>query len=228
MKYLFESWKGIGINYLVEDDLISFYTFFTVIFAECAYLWAFQSKTIAATFTAILLMYIVAVLVFAWLKGCFEGSKREPYIAKLYVISLLAIFLIGCLINTCISLVLTAIAFGVTFLWINIRTFQDTQLMGYHGIVGAISKLFNNTVFWVISQIIVIGLPFTVFAWMLALIPGLPLALKIIIPVVYFLVAPFIALLEDEMVAENIFEIAYDIWYDEEYEKMMKQHHIRD
>ena len=227
MKKFFENWKSVAINYLIEDDLISFYTFFTVIFAECAYLWAFQSKFIAVGLTIVLLGYIANVVVFAWFKGCHEGSKAELAIARLYIVGFAIIFIIGCFINFWLNLVLTAIAFGVTFLWINIRTFQDTQLMGYRGIVGVISKLFNNGVFWLISQIIVIGLPFAVFSWMLVLIPGLPLALKIIIPIVYFVIAPFIAFLEDEMVAENIFEIAYDIWYDEEYDRMMKQYNIK-
>lgn len=227
MKKFFENWKGITVNYLIEDDLISFYTFFTVIFAECAYLWAFQTTGVAIGFTFVLLAYIANVLVFAWLKGCFEGSNQELTIARLYIVGFVVIFIIGSVINFWLNLLLTAIAFGITFLWINIRTFQDTQLMGYSGIVGAISKLFNNTVFWVISQIIVLGAPFAIFAWMLALIQEIPIALKIIIPLAYFVIAPFMSVLEDEMVAQNIFEIAYDIWYDEEYDKMMKQHNIK-
>jgi len=224
MKKFLKNWKGIAINYLISDDLISFYTFFTVIFAECAYLWAFQPSSVAIRLTIVLLAYIANVIVFAWLKGWYEGNREEPIIARLYVVNFIFIFVIGCFINFWINLVLTAIAFGVTFLWINIRTFQDTQLMGWRGIVGAISKLFNNVVFWLISQIVVLGLPFAAFTWMLALIPGLPLWIKIVIPIIYFVIAPFIALLEDEMVAQNIFEIAYDIWYDNKFESEMKKY----
>jgi len=214
MKRFFENWKEIAVDYLIADDLISFYTFFTVIFASCAYLWAFQPSSVAIGLTIVLLAYIVNVIVFAWLKGWYEGNREEPIIARLYVANFLIIFLIGCFINFWLNLILTLIAFCVTLLWINIRTFQDTQFMGYSGIVGAIGKLFNNGLFWVISQIIVLGLPFAIFTWMLALIPGLSLWIKFVIPIIYLLIAPFIALLEDEMVAQNIFEIAYEIWYD--------------
>lgn len=227
MKRFFKNWKGIAVNYLIADDMISFYTFFTVIFAACAYLWAFQPSSVAIRLTIVLLAYIANVIVFAWLKGWYEGNREEPIIARLYVATFVFIFIIGCFISFWLNLVLTAIAFYITFLWINIRTFQDTQFVGYRGIVGAISKLFNNVVFWLISQIVVLGLPFAAFTWMLALIPGLPLWIKIVIPIIYFVIAPFIALLEDEMVAENIFEIAYDIWYDEEYDRMMKQYNIK-
>lgn len=224
MKKFFENWKEIAVNYLIEDDLISFYTFFTVIFAQCAYLWAFQSKSVAIGLTIVYLAYIANILVFAWLKGCYEGERKEPIIAKLYVVVFALIFIIGCFINFWLNLVLTAVAFGVTFLWINLRTFQDTQLMGISGVVGAISKLFNNKVFWVISQILVLGLPFATFTWMLALISGLALWIKVAIPIIYFVIAPFIALLEDEIVAENIFEIAYDIWYDDKFESEMRKY----
>lgn len=228
MKRLFESWKDIAIGYLISDDLISFYTFFTVIFAECAYLWAFQTTGVAIGLTIVLLAYIVNVLVFAWLKGDYEGTKQELTIARLYVISFCVIFIIGCFISFWLNIMLTAIPFVITFWWIVIRDYQDTNYVGFGGIVGVIGKLFNNKVFWIISQIIVIGLPYVAFTRMLVLIPYIPLVLKIVISIVYLICAPFIALLEDEILAQNIFEIAYDIYYDEEYEKYMKELHSKD
>lgn len=222
MKKIFESWLGVTFNYLISDDLISFYAFFTTIFAECAYLWAFQPKQIACVFTVLLLLNIVNVLVFAGLKGWYEGCKQEVAVARWYVVCFVIIFIIGCFINFWLNLILVAIAFCVTFLWINIRGYQDTCYVGFDGIVGALGNLFNNKVFWTISQIIVLGAPYVVFTWMLALIPGFPIFLKVIIPILYFIFAPFIALIEDEMVAQNIFEIAYDIWYDEKNENIRK------
>lgn len=222
MKKFFENWKGIAINYLIEDDLISFYTFFTVIFAECAYLWAFQPKFVSIGLTIVLLACIANVLVFAWLKGLYEGSKAELTVARLYIAGFAIIFIIGCFISFWLNIILISIPFVITFWWVVIRDFQDTNYVGFRGIVGVIGKLFNNKVFWVISQIIVLGVPFFAFTWMLLLIPGFPIALKVIIPILYFIVAPFIALLEDEILAQNIFEIALDILYDEKYEKLMK------
>ena len=38
----------------LTDDRISFYTFFTVILAECAYLWGFHEDTDAIPITVVL------------------------------------------------------------------------------------------------------------------------------------------------------------------------------
>ena len=223
MKKLFENWKSIAYNYMVCDDLISFYTFFTIIFAECAYLWAFETKFVAINLTIVFIAYIANILVFAWLKGWYEGEKGELIVARLYIVGFVTIFIVGCFISFWCNLLLTTIAFGVTYLWVKIRNFQDTQYMEFRGVVGAVSKLFNNAVFWVISQIIVIGVPFVAFVCMLTLVSELSITLKILIPIVYFIAAPFISLLEDEMVAQNIFEIAYDIFYNDKFESKMRE-----
>jgi len=227
MKKFLKNWKGVFVDYFVEEELISFYAFFTIIFAECAYLWAFESKAVSIGLTIVLLAYIVNVLVFAWLKGCFECSVKEITISRLYIAGFIILFIIGCFINFWLNLVLIAIAFGITLLWVGIRCLQSTGFVGFKGIINIISAPFYNKPFWIISQIIVLGAPFAIFTWMLALIPGLSIVFKIIIPIAYFVIAPFMSMLEDELMAQNIFEIAYDIWYDEEYEKMMKQYNIK-
>lgn len=219
MRDILETWQE-GISYLLGDDLISFYTFFTVIFAECAYLWAFEITSTAIWLTIVLLAHVVNVMVFSWLKGFYEGMKQEVLVSRFYIINFAVLVIIGCIINFWLNIMLTAIAVVITFWWIVIRDFQDSCYVGYNRIITMISKLFYNKIFWIFSQIVVIGLPFVAFAWFLALIPTLPLLFKVIIPTLYFIFIPFISCIEDEFAACNIFEIAYEITWDETFEEM--------
>ena len=219
MKRLIGSWLD-AFGYLLDDELISFYTFFTVVFAECAALWAFCSASIAIPFTVILIAYILNILILSDLKGKYEGCKKEVTISIFYVIITLALFITGFFFDWRINLICTAILFGVTALWIGIRLHQCTLYVNSRNVlVMLINSLFQNEIFWVFSQIIVIGAPFAAFVTFFAMIPAIPLALKIIVPIAYFILIPFIAVLEDETAACNVFEIAYDIMWSKELEE---------
>ena len=60
MKKLIENWNN-GLHYLITDDLISFYTFFTIILAECSYLLSFHEFADAIPITIILLGYLLGL-----------------------------------------------------------------------------------------------------------------------------------------------------------------------
>lgn len=228
MKKLFQTWKA-RFDYLIKEHIISFYTFFTVIFAECAYLWAFHTKFISIGLTIVLLAYIANVLVFSWLKSFYECERKELIMARLYVVGFIVIFIVGCFINFWLAVILTLIPFVITYLWIGIREFQDDDYSdNWDGIIGALVRLFKNKVFWIISQVFVIGLPYLAFTVMLVLIPNISLILKIIIAILYLIGAPFIAYAAcidfsgDELSYRDIFEIAYDIsYFDSEKEKKL-------
>ena len=83
MKKLIVEWKR-GVGCFFGDNLISFYTFFTLIFAECVYLWVFYEKNLAITFIAILLGYVLDVIVCAWYKGSHEGTIIEVVFTIIY------------------------------------------------------------------------------------------------------------------------------------------------
>ena len=218
-----EMW-GDGLSFLITDDLISFYTFFTVIFAECAYLWAFYEEAVAIQFTVILLGYVLNVIVGAVLKSWHEGERKEVYCAILYVLIFAVLFAIGCFFNVLLSITMTAIPFVITLIWINVRVFQDTIFVGYNSkIVTLLSNLFANKAFWLFSQIVVLGGPFIAFAVCLAQIPTLATIWKIVIPIVYAICIPFIAYFEDDMATCNIFELVYDISWSKEQEEHEKR-----
>lgn len=206
MKNLIENWND-GLSYLITDDHISFYTFFTVILAECSYFWGFHEFAVAIPITFILLGYMLNVIVFARLKGNAEGTKLEKVYSILYVTVFVTLCVIGCLFNLAISIITTVILLGVTALWIVIRN----------------HKVFGNKIFWILSQIVMIGTPFVVFVIFCAKISFLPIILKVIIPLLYLFFSPLIAYFEDDSAASNIFELAYDVTWSKEYEEYCKK-----
>ena len=113
MKKLKSIWKE-GLAYLRGDELISFYTFFTIIFAECAFLRVFYESSIIIPFTIIFIGYIVNITLCAWLKGLSEGTKLEILFVVLYIVAFILLFVVGCFINIKISIIMTVIPIIVT------------------------------------------------------------------------------------------------------------------
>lgn len=205
MKNLFVNWK-LGLSFLIEDTHISFYTFFTLIFAECSYLWVFHETSVALPITGILIGYILNLMLFAWLKGTTEGTILEKIFSILYVIIFVVLFVIGCVFNMDLCIICSGIVLGVTSLWIIIKNQQYT-----------FPHLCNKFLF-ILPQIIIIAVPFIAFTICFAMIPFIPIALKIIIPLLYLMLSPYIAYFEDVSAACNIFELAYDITWSKEQE----------
>ena len=104
MKNLINHWKK-GLCYLFADDLISFYTFFTIIFAECVYLRVLYSTPIIVPFTIILIGYVVNVIVCALFKSILEKPRIEAVFTVIYPIVFIILFIIGCSINVKLSIV---------------------------------------------------------------------------------------------------------------------------
>lgn len=215
-----------GLRYLIVDKHISFYTFFTVILAECSYLWAFYEFAVAVPITVILLGYMLNVIVFARLKGNTEGTKLEKVFSILYVGVFVTLFVIGCFFNWALSIITTAIILGVTALWIVIRNYQTPFYYlpeDLPKIARLINEVFSNKIFWILSQIIIIGGPFIVLVIFFFKIPFIPIVIKVIIPLLYLIFSPLIAHFEDDSAACNIFELAYDVTWSKEYEEYCKR-----
>lgn len=209
MKKLLEKWK-FGSFCLIQDDHISYYTFFTIILAECSYLWVFHKPEIAIPLTLIMLGYIVNVIVTAWIKGIFEGTMFDTILSIIYVVVFVLLLIFACYYNMAIGIIFNVILFGATALSIIIRGYQNTVHCSPNKFTYIMERLFANKVFWVISQIIVIGVPFITFTVLFAQITIIPIALRIIVPVLYAVIVPFIAALEDDLCACNIFELIYE------------------
>lgn len=202
----------------LTGDRISFYTFFTVILAECAYLWGFHEASVAIPITVILFGYMLNVIVFSQLKWKLRGPKSEKVVSILYVSFFVTLFVIGCFFNLAISVITTAILFGITALWIVLKYYQ------YYLSKPPKISLYNFFYsFWILVQIIIIGSSFVVFVIFFAKIPFIPTELKVIIPLVYLIFSPLIAFFEDEVASYNIFGLAYSFTLSREFEEYRKK-----
>lgn len=221
MRNFFRSWI-CGVSYLFTDDLISFYAFFATILAEVAFLWAKGFEN-ALAFSVLLILCIINVIICSYYKGEYEGSKLERIVARIYVIIFAILFLIGVFVNIIAAVILFTIPFVFTTFCIWIRGFQDTVFVGKHPkIILLISKIIQKPIVWVISQIIVIGLPMFMCIYYMYQTP-MSAFLKILFVILMVLFAPFIAYLEDNLATCNIFELAYDITWSEEYERKNRE-----
>lgn len=199
MKKIFAAWN-YGCSYLFSDELVSFYVFFTMIFAGCSWLFAYQELSVAIPLTIVMLGYVANTMLFSWLKGNAEGTRREKIFSICYVTVFAILFTIGSVVNVIIHVIMMAIILLVTAVCIWIREYQLPVLF----------------------QSIALCTPIIALAICFAEIPWLPTVFKIIIPVIYAICSPLIAYYEDNAAAQNIFELAYEITWSKEYEERMK------
>ena len=212
MKKIINEWK-YGLAFLFDDDLISFYTFFTIVLSEIAFLWAFMPISQALPFTFILSGYILNVIISAFIQGMWETTITQKIFSVIYIFIFIGLLVTGCFFSIVVSILTFIIPIAITALWIRLRFFQDTEFAYQPAkFTEFISKIFHNKVFYVFSQIVVVGGPIILLTIFIVFIPMLPIAFKIIIPIIYCLIIPLIVALEDETAACNIFELAYDAW----------------
>ena len=142
-----------------------------------------------------------------------ETTITQKIFSVIYIFIFIGLLVTGCFFNIVVSILTFIIPIAISALWIRLRFFQNTEFAYQPAkFTEFISKLFNNKVFYVFSQIVVVGGPIILLTTFIAFIPMLPIAFKIIIPIIYYLIIPLIVALEDETAACNIFELAYDAW----------------
>jgi len=199
MKKLIHAWKS-GVIGLLTNKTISFYTFFTIIFAECIYLWIFKNIFIAFPATIFLLGYVANVMIFSWIKGNFEGTIEEFVTSILYIITYIMLFILLLIFGNFFyydgGIILTLIPFAVTSISVTIRRIQ---------------RIFYKFIFaYIILQLVVIAGPIIALIAMIIKITIIPAIVKIIISILYIFWIPFMAY-QEAMTGCNIFEIAFNI-----------------
>lgn len=207
---MLEAWSE-GWAYLCSDDLVSYYSFFTVIFAEIAFLWGFGVEN-ALIFSILLAGCIVNVLFTAFLKGSWvcENKFCQRVSSIIYVMIYAVLLVVGLTINA----KLTYIMFAVPFLWTGLavwlRGYQNSCFgPGFSKVVYAISNFIQKPIVLISSQIILLGLPLIFLGYFISQIE-ISLALKFILVVGSVLIAPIWAYVEDSWATKNIFELIYD------------------
>lgn len=214
-----------GLELLLSDDLISYFAYFTTILIQIAFLWAFEISN-ALFFTILLLICIVNVFIAAFWKSYVEGSKAEIIQSVAFPSAIVALFIVGCKANFVTSLLLFSIPLVVTRLWIIIREFQNTEFLGYNpeSMTMKISKLFHNKFVYILSYVITMIVPIGLLILFTAM-TALPTYLKILLPLLYILISPYIGLMEDEIATCSIFELMVPDGYqmELEYQKMQQE-----
>jgi len=221
IKDFFEDWIS-GVNGIVEGELITFYAYFSAVLSEIVYLWvAFQD--IALPFTILGILSILNILICADFKGSYEGTKRELIVARIYVLVFVAIFIVGFFFNWLANLVIFLAPFILTGFLSFLNEYTSTIFIREQNkIQKKISNIFENPIVSIIARILVVALPFSVFALSI-LSTHFAIALKCIIIIGYALLVPAYAYLEDELAACNIFEIATWVLWSKEYEQAEKE-----
>ena len=206
MKNLLKPWTW-GIEYILYDDLISYYAFFSAILAEITFLWAFQYD-FAKIFTILLSICIVNVIFAAWSYG-HDGNLPERVTHLIFCGVFVVAFVIGCFYSILASIALFVIPFAFVPLWMFINGFLISIPCGYseEHIRVKIFKLFNaqKIVYGLVQFVKVVG-PVIIIAIFLFQTP-IALGLKIALPLFYLFLAPAIAYMEDSLATLNIFEL---------------------
>ena len=192
MKKIYETWRQ-GLEYLFTDDLNSYYTFFTTCLIECALFWVFAEKAIALPFTVILIGCILNVLICAALKGAFE----RLWVSTLYIGVFIILAILGCFINPIISILSILIPFIITAISLVLQ-----EWLWSFDLESSLEGSLVLTAFYLA--------PYLVFVLFMIQISELPVIYKIILPILYGVVFPYISIYEDNAATNNIFELAYE------------------
>ncbi len=205
MKKICTAYK-LGAGYLLSDEnTISFYVFFAMIFSGCAYFFYSCEFATAIPLTIVMLGYVVNVILFSWLKGNMEGTRLEKVFGICYAVVFAILFVIGSIINFRAHIIIMTIILATTF----------------------IAAFFEEYIALDFLRGLMLVLPFFTLIFSIAY-TSLPIVLKFIIPLVYTMCAPFIAYYEDNAAAQNIFELAFEYTWDAEYEKRMRELNSKD
>ncbi|MBR3888801.1 MAG: hypothetical protein IKJ32_06845 [Clostridia bacterium] len=208
---MLEKWFD-GASYLVSDDLISYHSFFTTIFAELAFIWAFGIEG-AMTYTWLLVGALANVLIIAALKGSIICNRDVGSIilSAIYVAIFMGLIICACIMDVLTGILLFAIPFAWTGFTVWIRGFQDSVFaMGFAKWVYKVANFIHKPVVMLISQFVVLLAPVIALAWFGAC-TDMALWLKILLPILAAMLGPVWAYIEDSWATQSIFELAYEL-----------------
>lgn len=190
MKKVLNFWKTGWIYLLSDECMLSYYTYFTIIFAEIVYLFLYKSR-IAIPFTILFALGIANICICPIIKLKYEGSKIELITSIIYVLVFVITFIIGCFINLKASIILLPLPWIVTaiYFWF-VDFFYE------------LFPLFTGTI---------IFSPYVIFA-LLLFKTTIDSNLVILILALYFIIMPLLGQLE-EFLCGSIFETAYEMSY---------------
>lgn len=221
MKRLIDTWM-IGVEGLIQGVSVSFYTFFTIVFAEIIYSWFFlREKALLLTF--VLIGYLLAICAFGYFKKIWTGTRKELILARLFLVMVAIVFAAGCFVDWLINIIFFVIPVGVAAVMVLIRDLQTMRFVASENkMVRFLCYVFDSSLIWLVAEVFVMAVPIACLWYVLSLI-GLDSSVIVFIMAAYACIIPLIAWLEEEFVSDNIFELAYDVLWTEEFEKEISE-----
>jgi len=221
----YENWEN-GMYGVLLYDLISFYSYFTIVFAEIVVLWLHYQK-IALPFTIFLSLSLINILAISYFKGKYEGTKLELVFTVVFWVIFAGTFIPGFFFDVMANLILFAIPIGFTGLSVVIRFFQNTKFSYGPQFILAISKAFESVLVWIFTQFIVLFIPYYMLVKSVLSLPIDSFVIKIAICAVYGMIVPYFAYIEDEWGAQNIFELGFSVVWNPELEEAIEEFNKR-
>jgi len=216
----YDKWES-GMYGLAIDDLTSFYTYFTLAISEIILLWVCY-QGIALPFTILLGVSLVNILATSFLKGRFEGTKLELVFTILFWVIFGGVFISGFFFNVVANLILFAIPIAYSGMSIMVRIFQNSKVKSEIRFITVLSNLFGNPLFWLITQFVVLAVPYWALVSSILMLPIDSFYIKLAICVVYGMFMPYLAYIEDEWGAQNIFELGFTVVWSKDLDEAVE------
>lgn len=209
---MFDRWTE-GVELLIGDDLVSYHSFFGFIFAEIAFLWCFGIEN-AMIYTLLLMGAVCNVLLIAALKGSYIANSNigSMILSLVYLLSFISFMVVASMQNILIGLLIFLLPLVWAWFAMTARMYQISVLCGnFPKWIVALSNFIHKPVVTMTIQLIILFIPLLAFTAFVIFI-DVAWWLKIILPLVVFLLSPLWAYIEDEWATQNIFELAYEMY----------------
>lgn len=209
---MFDRWSE-GLELLIGDDLVSYHSFFGFIFAEIAFLWCFGIEN-AMIYTLLLLGAVCNVLLIAALKGSYIANSNigAMILSLVYLLSFVALMVVACMQNIINGILLFILPLAWAWIAMTARMYQISVLCGkFPKWIVVLSDFIHKPVVTITIQLIILFIPLLAFTIFVIFI-DMAWWLKVILPLVMFLMSPYWAYIEDEWATQNIFELAYEMY----------------
>lgn len=198
--------KGIwldGLGSLFEDLSVSWWTYFSLVLAQIAFLLGGVYQTeVAVAYIILFAISAVSILLCGFVSQTM-GSVVASVVQNLVLV---AIFVIGCCIDGALAILVLGIPLGITILWEKIRQWQ------------CCSDLFDNNLLYWSTQIFIMCIPLAAFIVGLLVLPWTS-GIKIWILIAYILVTPMIATFEGAITDMGIGETMFYVYHAIAYQK---------
>ena len=215
-----EAWN-IGLMYLYKEDVVTVYSYISTLLAEIVALWLYF-PSLALPFTCINILSACNLFVCSILKNYYEGVKQELIFARIYLFVAILLFASGFFFDVVANIILFVIPFIVALIAFIVSFSINTSILYENKLMRKLGAMFSSSLTGILLSIILRGIPFCLFAFLVWQIE-LNTILRLLIIVSYSMIIPFFMYIEGDLMAESIFEVPTKVTWSKEYERRMQE-----